>query len=323
MPAHAVRIFLSSKSARSRFAAFALTLLFATALPQAAHSQNPDTAKITDSQPASEGGSLAEVGAKLSNPVSDVWALFTQFGLTWSDGDFNGGDPEIGGNMIFQPIMPIPLYGEGSESWKLITRPTVPVLFGNSVPRKIPNRFDNQTGIGDITLPLLVNPPTGNWLLGLGPNILIPSSSSDAFGRQQWGIGPTGILGYKTKDWVAGVFPQYYFGIGSRGDQGSKPDASFMNLLYFGFYNLPDAWQIGFNPTITYDNKASSGNRWNVPVGLVVAKTTKIASMPVKFQFGLEYSVVSQDDFGTRFQVKLNIIPVIDSLIKKPIFGGN
>jgi len=323
MPPHIAGIFPSSKSARSRFAASALTLLFATALPQAAHSQDPDTAKITDSQPASEGGSLAEVGAKLSNPVSDVWALFTQFGLTWSDGDFNGGDPEIGGNMIFQPIMPIPLYGEGSESWKLITRPTVPVLFGNSVPRKIPNRFDNQTGIGDITLPLLVNPPTGNWLLGLGPNILIPSSSSDAFGRQQWGIGPTGILGYKTKDWVAGVFPQYYFGIGSRGDQGSKPDASFMNLLYFGFYNLPDAWQIGFNPTITYDNKASSGNRWNVPIGLVVAKTTKIASMPVKFQFGLEYSVVSQDDFGTRFQVKLNIIPVIDSLIKKPIFGGN
>ena len=293
------------------------------ALPLIAHSHDADAPAVSADAAQSGQANLAEVGAKPSNPVSDVWALFTQFGITWSDGDLNNGEAEIGGNMIFQPILPVPLFGEGDEKWQILVRPAVPLLFGNSVPRKIPNRFDNQTGIGDITLPLVVTPPSGNWLLGFGPTFLIPSSSSDAFGRQQWGIGPSGILGYKTKDWVAGVFPQYYFGIGSRGDQGSKADASYMSMLYFGFYNLPDAWQIGFNPNITYDNKATSGNRWNVPIGLVVAKTTKVAGKPVKFQFGLEYSVVTQDDFGTRFQVKLNIIPVIPSLIKKSIFGGN
>ena len=44
---------------------------------------------------------------------------------------------------------------------------------------------------------------------------------------------------------------------------------------------------------------------------------------PVKFQFGFEYSVVAQDDFGTRAQIKFNVIPVVESLFKKPIFGGN
>jgi hypothetical protein len=58
-------------------------------------------------------GSLAEIGNKLANPVSDVWALFTQFGITSSDGDVNTGNPEAGGNIIFQPILPFPLYGEG------------------------------------------------------------------------------------------------------------------------------------------------------------------------------------------------------------------
>jgi hypothetical protein len=303
-------------------AKFAL-LLLVVAVPLTARSHDSDAPDPGPSLTHEEDTHLADVGAKLSNPVSDVWALFTQFGLTWSDGDHNGGDPELGGNMIFQPILPVPLYGEGDKRWQMITRPTIPLLFGNSVPRKVPNRFDNQTGIGDITLPLVVTPPTGDLLVGLGTNILIPSSSSDAFGRQQWGIGPTGILGYKTQDWILGVFPQYYFGIGSRGDQGSKRDASYMQLLYFGFYNLPDAWQIGFNPTISYDNKATSGNKWNVPIGLVASKTTKVAGKPVKFQFGLEYSVVSQDDFGQRFMIKLNIIPVIPSLIKNPIFGGN
>ncbi len=36
-----------------------------------------------------EQGSLAEVGAKLSNPVSEVWALFTEFDVFFSDGDLN------------------------------------------------------------------------------------------------------------------------------------------------------------------------------------------------------------------------------------------
>jgi hypothetical protein len=269
----------------------------------------------------SEHGSLADIGAKLSNPVSDVWALFTEFDLTFSYGDLNQGDPEVGGRMIFEPVMPFPLYGGGDEQWKLITRPAIPVIFSEPIPTGFDD-FKHRGGLGDIQLPMIVAPPAGNWLLGVGPTWLFPTSTNDAFGRQQWGVGPAAIVGYKTKNWLAAVFPQYTFGIGSRGDQGSKPDASYLSLLYLYFYNLPDAWQIGFSPTITYDDKAPSGNRWNVPIGLVVAKTTTIAKKPVKFQLGFEYSVVSQDDFGQRFQVKLNVIPVIQSLIKKPLFGG-
>jgi hypothetical protein len=161
-----------------------------------------------------------------------------------------------------------------------------------------------------------------NWLLGLGPTFLFPTATNDALGREQFGIGPAGVLGYKTKQFTLGVFPQYFFKIGSIDNQANKPDASFMNFLYFGYVNLPDAWQIGFNPVITYDHKATKGNKWNVPLGLLVTKTTAIHKKPVKFQFGFEYSVVSQDDFGKRFMIKLNVIPVIQGLVKNPIFGG-
>ncbi len=322
MPRRQVKSTLDLTNIRSRSAGSILTVLLVVTFPLTAHSHDADAPKTGANPPASEHGSAAEVGAKLSDPTSNVWAMFTQFGLTTSDGDVNTGDPKFGGNMIFEPILPVPLFGEGADQWKILVRPAVPVLFGNSVPEGF-NRFDSETGLGDISLPLPVTMPAGNWLLGLGPAFLLPTSTQDAFGKQQWAVGPTGILGYKTKKWVVGLFPQYYFGIGSRGDQNNKPDASFMNLLYFGFYNLPDAWQIGFNPNITYDNKASSGNRWNLPIGLVVAKTTMMGGRPWKFQFGFEHSVVSQDDFGTRFQVKLNIFPVFGALSKNPIFGGN
>jgi hypothetical protein len=127
-------------------------------------------------------------------------------------------------------------------------------------------------------------------------------------------------LGYKTKNWTSGIFSQYTWGIGGWNGKNT-PDASYLSMLYFFIYNLPDAWQIGFNPTITFDNRASSGNKWNVPIGPIVAKTIKIGNVPVKLQLGMEYSVVHQDDFGQRAQIKLNIIPVIKSLVKRPILG--
>ena len=264
---------------------------------------------------------MAEIGHKLSDPTSNVWALFTEFDLSFSDGDVNTGNPKVGGDMNFQPVLPIPLYGEGKDQWKILARPSIPIIFSNPVPTGS-NSFNHPGGLGDSILPLPLVPPTGNWLLGLGPTFLFPTATKDALGREQFGIGPAAIIGWKNKHTTLGVFPQYFFKIGSIGDQADKPDASFGELLYFAYWNLPDAWQVGMNPVITYDHKATSGNRWNVPVGLLVAKTTAIGKRPVKFQLGFEYSVVSQDDFGKRFMIKLNVIPVIQALIKKPLFGG-
>jgi hypothetical protein len=273
-----------------------------------------DNSRAEEQHKGPEQGSLSEIGAKLANPVADVWALFTQFNLTFSDGDVNTGDAKVGVNMIFQPILPFPLYGEGEHEWKMITRPIVPILFSQPVPKGF-DEFAQLGGLGDTQLPMMVSPPSGNWLLALGPTWLIPTATQDEFGQQQWGVGPAFIIGYHTKDWVGGIFPQYTWGI------GGGNDASYLNLLYFFAYNLPDAWQIGFNPTIRYNDNASSGNKWNVPVGLYVAKTTKIGKKPVKLQLGIQYSVVSEDDFGQVALVKLNVIPVIQSLVKNPILG--
>jgi hypothetical protein len=178
--------------------------------------------------------------------------------------------------------------------------------------------------LGDIHLPTVIVPPAGNWLLGAGPAFLFPTSTDEALGRREWGLGASLVVGYLTKAASFGVNPQYYFGIGSRGDrQPGFRDASYMNMLYFLFVNLPNAWQFGFDPTITYDHRASSGNRWNVPVGLLVTKTTLLGKLPVKFQFGVEYSVVGQDAYGDRGKLVLEVIPVIPPLIRRSILGGN
>jgi len=261
---------------------------------------------------------LGKVGAKLSNPVADLWALFTEFDVSFYDGNSQQGDEPVGSAMLFQPVMPFPL----TDDLRLITRPTIPIVW--SQPR--PDGFDKtnrDSGIGDITVPLLIAPQMDNWIFAIGPTLNMPTSTNDALGRQQWALGPALGVGYKTDAWILGAFPQYFWKIGSRGDKNNEvKDASYMSFLWWGYLNLPNAWQVGTNPTITYDHQAESGNRWNVPIGITVAKTVSIGGRPVKFQVGAEYSVVSQDDWGKRMNFKLNIIPVIPGLLKKPIFGG-
>jgi hypothetical protein len=271
---------------------------------------------------AGAGGDVAETGKKLSNPLSDVWALFSRFGANVADGDVNQGDPKVGGRMLFQPILPVPLHGSGANRWNLITRPTIPVLFSEPVPTGF-DTFDHTGGMGDIELPTVIAPPTGSWILGAGPAFLLPTATNDAFGRGQWGIGPAVVAGYRTHSATFGAFAQYYIGIGSSGDrEPGVQDASYMNLLYFFSLNLPSAWQIAFDPTITYDARAASGDQWNVPVGLSVAKTTLVGKLPVKFQFGVEYSVVSQDAYGEQARLVLEVIPVIPALLRRPLLGG-
>ncbi len=266
-----------------------------------------------------ESGDLQEINRKLSNPVSDVWALFTEFDLFFSGGNVDRGSDEVGGRMIFQPIMPIPLFGQGKHEWKLITRPTLPILFDQSVPTGF-DQFTHLGGLGDLQLPTMIGPPTGKLVFALGPDWLFPTATRAEFGRQQWGVGPAGVFGYVTKEFTAVVLPQYYFGIGGWGD---KPNANYMNMLYAFIYHLSSGWDIGTNPTINYDHTASSGNRWNVPVGLFIGKMVKIGKVPVKIQLGIEYSIVRENEFGQQAQIRFNIIPVIPSLIKSPVFGGN
>ena len=121
---------------------------------------------------AKSGHDLGQVGAKLANPLGELWALSMSFNTPqFYDGDVNSGDPEVGGSMLFQPVLPIPIKGTGKDQWRIITRPVIPFVFSSPIPRGY-NDFSHKGGIGDIQLPLLLSVPdriAGNLILGAGP----------------------------------------------------------------------------------------------------------------------------------------------------------
>jgi hypothetical protein len=273
---------------------------------------------------ASGHENLGAVGAKLANPLSELWSISMNFQMPqFYDGDVNTGDSKVGANMIFQPVLPIPLYGEGGAEWRMITRPIIPLIFSQPVPKGYDD-FYNKGGIGDIQLPALLSVPdkiAGHWILGAGPVGMFPTATTDALGADQWAMGPAVVVGYKTKKWTAVLFPNYFWKVGSSGQDDDTPDINQGSMLYAFTYKLADAWQVGTNPTISYNHQASSGNKWNVPVGLYIGKTVKMGKLPVNIKAGVEYSVISQDDFGQRAQFRFQITPVVPGLIKNPIFG--
>ncbi len=325
MKRHIEKARWGSKAMLSGWQRLALSLVVLLALVSSeALAEETKTTAPTDS--GTKHGSLSELGAKLSDPTSDVWALFTEFDMTFNRGDLSDDDYKTGTDMIFQPIMPFHL----TKDLKLLTRPTVPIIFSTPVPTGLkPDgtaKFDYKGGLGDISLPLMFSPvpkPGQSFSFGFGATFQFPTHTSTELGSKTWEAGPAAVVTHKTKKTITALFGQYWWSYSEYGNNAAgedTPSTSHGSILPVFFYNLPDAWQIGLSPTITYNDKATSGNKWNVPIGPTVAKMTKIGKLPVKFQLGIEYAVVRQDDFGPEWLIKLNIIPVIKSLQKKPFF---
>ncbi|MEE8304671.1 MAG: hypothetical protein V3S24_19805, partial [Candidatus Tectomicrobia bacterium] len=73
-------------------------------------------------------------------------------------------------------------------------------------------------------------------------------------------------------------------------------------------------WQIGGTPVITADWEASSSNRWTVPIGLGVYKTSFIAGkLPLKVGVEFQYMPVRPDALGQEFNIRLVIAPILPS----------
>jgi hypothetical protein len=109
-------------------------LLFLIALSAASAPAQESAKDAPKTQSGKEN--LGQVGAKLSNPLASLWALSMSFNMPqFYDGDVNTGDPELGATLLFQPVMPIPLFGSGDDEWRLITRPIIPFIFSKPIPQ--------------------------------------------------------------------------------------------------------------------------------------------------------------------------------------------
>lgn len=266
---------------------------------------------------------LEELGKQLNNPISSVWNITTQSNLYFYKGDMS---PAYRGQFVFnfQPVLPIPL----TQNWTLIPRPVIPILsspFISGTNIDVPfidqtsahPRWDRTGGIGDIALVTLLTPNIPGVILGFGPTFIFPTAANYDIGQGKFQTGPALALGFISKKWVGGIFPQHWWSLaGSR----STPVTSQTNIQYFLARMLPGAWQISMSPNIIINWRADGRNQVTFPIGLGFGRTIRVGGVPLQMGLEFQWMPVYPEDFGQRFNIRFSFKPVLPSLIKKPIF---
>ena len=256
---------------------------------------------------------LGEIDRALNNPLTDLWSLTFQNNTSVQQGDAIDGN-EVSNNLFFQPFLP---FAAGPEKKAMLTfRPVFPLVtqpvFDGANSR---SSSDHVTGLGDIQLLTLAGPSQAKGIVwGAGATFKFPTATDDALGQGKYQVGPGAMLFYMGKPWVGGVLAQHWNSVG--GDS-SRADTSQSDIQYIIRRSIPNAMSIGMGPTISINWEAEPENRVTLPIGLGITKTARWGSTPVKLRAEVHYSIIKPEDYGTAWNIRLQITPVINNPMKK------
>lgn len=241
-------------------------------------------------QPALAMDDLAKAA---QNPIANLISLPLQ-----NNTNFNIGSAERTQNILnVQPVWPVTL----NEDWNLITRTIIPVM---SQPLA---NGDRKNGLGDTTFTGFFSPKdSGDLTWGVGPVVLIPTSTDDTLGAGEWGLGASLVALTMPGNWVIGSLLSNVWS--NEKDDGTRA-VNVFTWQYFINYNIPDSggWYLTSAPIITANWEADGNDdRWTVPFGGGAGKIFKIGKQPVNGQVSAYYNA-EKPEFAADWQLRLQL----------------
>jgi len=236
--------------------------------------------------------SAEELARAAQNPIASMISLPFQ-----NNTSFNFGPEDKTQNVLnIQPVWPFEL----NENWNLITRTILPVM---SQPGFVPGQ-DRTDGVGDIIFTAYFSPRnSGKWIWGVGPVILIPTSSNDRLGVGEWGGGPAAVVLTIRGPWVVGsLFNNVW---SSTNDAGTK--VNMFTWQPFINYNFGDGWYAVTSPIITANWEADNDNKWTVPLGGGFGRIFKIGDQAINAHVQAFYLAESPDNIDADWQLRFQL----------------
>ena len=209
---------------------------------------------------------------QLSNPVANL--ISVPFQLNY-DENIGADDSGSRWTLNVQPVVPISL----NDDWNLISRTVIPIVSTDGIPPG----SGSETGLGDTVQSFFFSPkePTaGGWIWGVGPVLLLPTSTDDRFGAGEWGAGLTGVALRQSGPWTYGALANHIV------DVSGDVDINATFLQPFLSYTTPTAWTFAVNTESTYDWEAEE---WTVPINATVSKLVSFGDQPVSVGGGVRY----------------------------------
>ena len=241
----------------------------------------------------------AELARAVQNPVADLISVPFQYNT-----NFNFGPRERTQNVLnIQPVIPVDL----NEDWLMITRTIIPVV---SQPSLVPGDDGRKNGLGDTVFSTFFSPKDqsrwlgGSWLWGVGPALLLPTSTDDRLGPGEWGAGPSVVLLTMPGNWVVGSL---FSNVWSFTHDDDDDKVNLFTWQPFVNYNLNGGWYLTTSPLITANWEADSDNTWTVPVGGGVGRIMRFGRQPVNLSLAGFYNVEKPDDIGPEWSVRFTL----------------
>jgi hypothetical protein len=226
------------------------------------------------------------------NPIANLISLPFQ-----NNTNFGAGPDDRNQNVLnIQPVLPFTI----NEDWNLITRTILPVI---SQPLGDGGR---KNGIGDTLFTAFFSPKdSGKITWGVGPAVLIPTSSNDALGAGDWGAGLSAVFLGMPGHWVVGSL---FSNVWSEKAENQDRTTNLFTWQYFINYNIPESGGLYLTtaPVITANWEADSGNQWTVPFGGGIGKVFTIGKQPVNGQVSAYYNA-EKPEFGPDWQLRLQL----------------
>lgn len=245
---------------------------------------------------ADEAADLAKASQNpLANMVSVPFQNNTNFGIGPHDRTQNV--------LNVQPVIPL-LDG------RIITRTIVPLVSQPDYAAESGGTF----GLGDVMLTAFYSPPPGDLIWGVGPVLSMPTGGAER-GTQKWAAGASAVALAMPGPWVVGALVN---NVWSFAGASGAADVNFMTLQPFLNYNFGTAFYLTFQPIITANWEAPSGQQWTVPLGLGVGKLFRIGSkgLPINLNIGAYDNVVKPD--GTAdWQLRVTAVVLLPTSVFK------
>lgn len=270
-----------------------------------------ETNESLDSLKNSDEVSIDELNRQLENPLSRFWSLIIQENLSFNSGDAISGT-EVSNVLNFQPSLPVPV----GESRMLLVRPVFP-LVTTPVFDESGEKTTTETGFGDINVFSLYGPDKKDGLIwGAGLTFVFPTASSRNLGSGKYQMGPALMALSITKKWTLGTIIQHWNAIGGSSD---RPDVAKTDIQYILRKQIQGkGMSIGMGPNISVDWTAESGNKVTLPIGLGVTKTVRWGKTPWKLRFEPQYSIIKPEDYGSTWNIRIQIAPIVNNPFLQP-----
>jgi len=165
---------------------------------------------------------------------------------------------------------------------------------------------DRENGLGDTTFTGFFSPKdSGSLTWGVGPVVLIPTSTDDALGAGEWGLGASAVVLTMPGNWVIGSL---FSNVWSFSHDDSDDKVNLFTWQPFLNYNMDDGWYLTSAPIVTANWEADSDNTWTVPLGGGLGRVFRVGEQNLNAQMSAYYNVENPDDFGPQWQLRMQLV---------------